>query len=236
MRRGKWCAVTFRVMIIEDDAAMADALCDLCRRWEMTPGRIDDFHAVEEETVAFQPHLILLDLTLPYYDGFYWCGRLRRHTSAPILFLSSAGESVNMVAAMNLGADDFIAKPFDAALLAAKMRALLRRAYSFAAESPTLCCRGAFLHPAAGTLTVGDVTLPLTKNESRILLCLFENKGKTVSRETLMERLWKTMEFVDENTLTVNVNRLRKKLAAAGLADLIVTRVGEGYRVEEGET
>ena len=149
------------------------------------------------------------------------------------MFLSSAADNLNIVTAMNMGADDFIAKPFDCAVLVAKMQALLRRSYDFVQAAPALTCRGAQLCTDDQTLQLGAEKIALSKNEYRILLCLMEQKGKVVSRERLMERLWESEAFVDENTLTVNVNRLRKKLAAAGLADFITTKFGVGYLVED---
>ena len=149
----------------------------------------------------------------------------------PILFLSSAADNMNIVMAMNLGADDFIAKPFDGTVLMAKVQALLRRTYDFAGSAPVLEHRGAFLNTGDNSLTYGEETVPLTKNEYRILLCLMENKGRVVSREQLMERLWESEQFIDENTLTVNVNRLRKKLDAVGLEGFITTKFGVGYLV-----
>ena len=175
------------------------------------------------------PELVLLDIMLPFFDGYHWCSEIRRVSKVPIIFVSSASDNMNIVMAMNLGADDFISKPFDGSVLMAKIQALLRRTYDFGANVPVLEHRGALLDTGENSLVFGDEKITLTKNEYRILLCLMENKGKVVSREKLMERLWETDSFVDENTLTVNVNRLRKKLDAAGLKDFIATKFGVGY-------
>ena len=175
------------------------------------------------------PELVLLDIMLPLFDGYHWCSEIRRVSKVPIIFISSAADNMNIVMAMNLGADDFISKPFDGSVLMAKIQALLRRTYDFGANVPVLEHRGALLDTGENSLVFGDEKITLTKNEYRILLCLMENKGKVVSREKLMERLWETDSFVDENTLTVNVNRLRKKLDAAGLKDFIATKFGVGY-------
>ena len=176
-----------------------------------------------------RPDLVLLDIMLPFFDGYHWCSEIRRVSKVPIIFVSSASDNMNIVMAMNLGADDFISKPFDGSVLMAKIQALLRRTYDFGANVPVLEHRGALLDTGENSLVFGDEKITLTKNEYRILLCLMENKGKVVSREKLMERLWETDSFVDENTLTVNVNRLRKKLDAAGLKDFIATKFGVGY-------
>ena len=172
-----------------------------------------------------------MDITLPFFNGYHWCTEIRRISQVPIMFLSSASDNMNIVMAMNMGADDFIAKPFDANVLMAKVQALLRRTYDFSGTAPVLEHRGAFLNTGDNTLTYQQNTIALTKNEYRILLCLLENKGRVVSREQLMERLWESEQFIDENTLTVNVNRLRKKLDAAGLDGFITTRFGVGYLV-----
>lgn len=221
----------YKLLIVEDDRAIAEAVADEARLWGMEARAAEDLRDVLGEFTAFGPHIVLLDITLPFFNGYYWCGQIRKISRVPIIFLSSAADNMNIVMAMNLGADDFIAKPFDQSVLIAKINALLRRAYDFAAGAPVLQHRGAFLRTGEEDLLYNGRAIPLTKNEYRILLCLMENKGRVVSREKLMERLWKTEQFVDENTLTVNVNRLRKKLDAAGLQNFIATRFGVGYIV-----
>ena len=219
----------YRIFIVEDDAAIAQAVCEQAESWALEARCVSDFRRVAEEATAYGPHLILLDISLPFFDGYHWCRQIRRTSRVPIIFLSSAADNMNIVMAMNLGADDFISKPFDGSVLMAKIQALLRRTYDFGANVPVLEHRGALLDTGENSLVFGDEKITLTKNEYRILLCLMENKGKVVSREKLMERLWETDSFVDENTLTVNVNRLRKKLDAAGLKDFIATKFGVGY-------
>lgn len=222
----------YRLLIVEDDRSIAELIREQAQMWEMDVHIVENFRNVLAEFGEFQPHIVLLDIGLPFFDGYHWCSEIRKLSKAPILFLSSASDSMNIVMAMNMGADDFIAKPFDGAVLMAKVQALLRRAYDFGAAVPILEHRGAFLNTGDDTLTYQGQAVPLSKNEYRILLCLMENKGNVVSRERLMERLWKTQQFVDENTLTVNVNRLRKKLDAAGLTDFITTKIGVGYLIK----
>ena len=200
--------------------------------WALEAKCVEDFRQVMAEFAHYNPHLVLLDISLPFFNGYHWCSEIRKISKVPIIFLSSASDNMNIVMAMNMGADDFIAKPFDQSVLMAKMQAMLRRTYDFAASVPVLEHRGALLHTGDNTLTYKDTAISLTKNEYRILLALMENKGKVVSREKLMERLWETDSFVDENTLTVNVNRLRKKLDAAGLTAFITTKFGVGYLIE----
>ena len=183
------------------------------------------------EFAAFAPHLALMDIGLPFFDGYYWCREIRRTSSVPIIFLSSASDNMNIVMAMNMGGDDFIAKPFDLSVLIAKMQALLRRAYDFTPSAPEPEHRGAKLDTGAQALMYGGEKIPLSKNEYRILEALMARAGTVVSRDTLMEKLWETDSYVDENTLTVNVNRLRKKLDAAGLPGFIATKFGVGYQV-----
>lgn len=221
-----------RIFIVEDDAAIAAALQKHLTTWGFDVRCAEDFRNVLAECTAFDPQLVLLDITLPFYNGYHWCQELRRVSNVPVVFLSSASDNMNIVMAMNMGADDFIAKPFDLDVLTAKVQALLRRTYDFAPAEPVLSHRGAVLQPGDQSLLVNGEKLPLSKNEYRILRTLLKEKGKIVSREKLMEALWQTDSFVDENTLSVNMARLRKKLDGAGLAGFIATRVGAGYLVE----
>lgn len=221
----------YKLMIVEDDPGIARSVRELAESWGYLTDVPEDFRHITAAFTAFQPHLVLMDITLPFFNGYHWCTEIRRLSQVPILFLSSAADNMNIVMAMNLGADDFIAKPFDGTVLMAKVQALLRRTYDFAGSAPVLEHRGAFLNTGDNSLTYGEETVPLTKNEYRILLCLMENKGRVVSREQLMERLWESEQFIDENTLTVNVNRLRKKLDAVGLEGFITTKFGIGYLV-----
>ena len=222
----------YRILIVEDDRGIAGAIKAQAEMWNLEAVCAEDFRDVLGEFARVQPHLVLLDITLPFFNGYHWCGEIRRLSNVPIIFISSAADNMNIVMAMSMGADDFIAKPFDGSVLMAKIQALLRRSYDFAAAVPLLEHRGAFLDTGDNSLTYGCERIALTKNEYRILLCLMENKGRVVSREKLMERLWETDSFVDENTLTVNVGRLRKKLDAAGLTGFIATKFGVGYIVE----
>lgn len=221
----------YKLFIVEDDSGIADGIRTLAENWGFEVRICRDFRKVTEEFAEYAPHIVLMDIGLPFFNGYHWCGEIRKISNVPVIFISSASDNMNIVMAVNMGADDFIAKPFDGSVLMAKLQALLRRSYDFAASAPVLSHRGAFLNTGDNTLTVNGEKTELTKNEYRILLCLLENKGKIVSREKLMERLWETDSFVDENTLTVNVNRLRKKLDAAGLADFITTKFGVGYTV-----
>lgn len=221
----------YRIYLVEDDSGIAEPVAAALQRWGFETRCARDFRNIDGEFREFQPHLTLMDIALPFFNGYHWCAEIRRVSSAPVLFLSSASDKMNQLMAMNMGADDFIAKPFDLDVLMAKVQALLRRAYDFAASAPVLEHRGALLHTGEQTLTYGGKTVPLTKNEYRILLCLLRGKGTVVSREKLMEQLWQTDAFVDENTLNVNIGRLRKKLDAAGLHDFITTRIGAGYLI-----
>lgn len=219
----------YKLFVVEDDAGIASGIEQLCASWDMEVYCVRDFRAVIAEFAANAPHLVLLDISLPFCNGYHWCQELRRISSVPIVFLSSAADNMNMVMAMNMGADDFIAKPFDKEVFLAKLQAILRRTYAFAQTTPILTHRGAVLHLGDGTLTYGTETLALSRNEFRILKKLMEEKGRVVSREKLMETLWETDSFIDENTLTVNINRLRKKLDGMGLAAFITTKFGVGY-------
>lgn len=222
----------YRALIVEDDRSIAKLIKEQAQMWDIDCRMVENFRDVLADFTEYQPHIVLLDIGLPIFNGYHWCSEIRKISKVPIIFISSASDNMNIVMAMNMGADDFISKPFDGMVLIAKVQALLRRVYDFAASVPVLEYRGAFLNTGDNTLSFNGRSIPLSKNEYRILLCLMENRGKIVSRERLMERLWKTQQFVDENTLTVNINRLRKKLDAAGLTDFITTKVGLGYLVE----
>ncbi|SCP98910.1 response regulator transcription factor [Anaerobium acetethylicum] len=221
--------MTYRIFIVEDDEGIAGAVETCVSGWGMQAETVHDFRAVMAEFADFQPHLVLLDITLPFMGGYHWCQEIRKVSSVPIIFISSASDSMNIIMAMNMGADDFIAKPFDRNVLIAKIQAILRRTYDFGNSAPVLEHNGAMLNTGDNSLAFDGDKIDLSKNEYRILLTLMQNKGKVVSREKLMEALWETDSFVDENTLTVNVGRLRKKLDAAGLENFIVTKFGVGY-------
>ena len=222
----------YKVLIVEDDPVIAGTVAAELNKWGMDARAAADFSAVLAEFTAFAPQLVLLDIALPFFNGYYWCQEIRRVSKAPIVFLSSAGDNMNIVMAMNMGGDDFIAKPFDQNVLVAKLQAVLRRTYDFGGQVNILEHRGAMLNIADAALTYKGEKIDLSKNEYRILQALMQSKGKVVSRDSLMERLWETDSFVDENTLTVNVARLRKKLDNAGLTGFITTKVGMGYIIE----
>ena len=222
----------YRILIVEDDRGIGEAIIRQASVWGLEAKCVADFQNVMGEFGAFDPQLVLMDITLPFFNGYHWCSRIRQVSKVPIIFISSAADNMNIIMAVNMGADDFIAKPFDMSVLMAKINAMLRRTYDFTGASPVLEHRGAVLNTGDNTLTFEGKQIPLSKNEYRILLTLLENKGSVVSRERLMEKLWQTDSFVDENTLTVNVGRLRKKLDAAGLTGFIETRFGVGYLVK----
>lgn len=223
----------YRIFLVEDDSVIAGEMKRVIDSWGFETKCAEDFRSVLEEFSDFDPHLVLLDLALPFYNGYHWCTEIRRTSSVPILFISSAADNMSMVMAMNMGADDFIAKPVDMNVLVAKIMAVLRRCYDYVEQVPTYTCRGAVFHPADATMEYQGQRLSLTKNDCRILQTLLEHKGSLVSRDTLMMRLWETDSFIDENTLTVNIARLRRKLDGLGLTDLIVTKKGMGYMIGE---
>lgn len=219
----------YKILIVEDDPGIADAIKNNVKAWSFCAEYVKDLRNVTSEFAAYAPHIVLMDISLPFFNGYYWCGEIRKISSVPIIFISSASDNMNIVMAMNMGGDDFIAKPFDMNVLIAKIQAMLRRTYDFSQNTALLEHRGAFLDTGENSLTYNGEKISLTKNEYRILLCLMKNKCCVVSREKLMQQLWETDSFVDENTLTVNVNRLRKKLSEAGLEDFISTKFGVGY-------
>ena len=182
--------------------------------------------------VDFEPQLVLLDIVLPFFNGFHWCQEIRKISKVPIIFLSSANDNMNIVMAMNMGGDDFVEKPFDLNVLTAKIQALLRRAYSFAGQLNVLEYKDVILNLNDAAVTFHGERLELTKNDFKILQILMENAGKIVKRDRIMERLWESDEFIDDNTLTVNMTRLRKKLEGIGICEFISTKKGIGYVIE----
>lgn len=221
-----------KIFIVEDDPVIASAVAEHIASWGCEPRIARNFQNIVQEFVEFDPQLVLLDVGLPFYNGYHWCSEIRRFSSVPIIFVSSASDNMNIVMAINMGGDDFIAKPFDLNVLTAKVQAMLRRTYDLGGQTRLLQHRDAVLNTDDSTLTYHGERVELTKNEYRILQVLMENKGKTVSRDVLMQRLWESDSFVDENTLSVNVARLRKKLDGAGLENFIATKKGMGYIVE----
>lgn len=222
----------YRILIIEDDQTIAKALCSHLQKWNYEAQCVTDFKNVMEHVIKFSPELVILDIMLPFYNGFHWCQELRKISNVPVLFLSSASDNMNIVMAMNMGGDDFIEKPFDLNVITAKVQAMFRRAYAYQGTMNAMEHNGVILNLLDATITFGEERLELTKNEFKILEILLEHSGKIVAREDIMKRLWETDSYVDDNTLTVNVTRLRKKLEQVGLKDYIRTKKGVGYMVE----
>ena len=222
----------YRILIVEDDRTIAQALKRHLSGWDYEVYCVEDFKNVMEEFSNVQPDLVLLDIGLPFYNGYHWCSSIRRISDVPIIFLSAAGDNMNIVMAMNMGGDEFVEKPFDLNVVTAKVQAVLRRAYAFRGTMDVLEHAGVMLNVNDATVTCGSQSVELTKNEFRILKLLMENSGRIVSRENLITRLWESDEFIDDNTLTVNVARLRKKLEEIGAENWIQTKKGIGYIVE----
>lgn len=219
-------------MIVEDDITIARTMKENLIKWNYDVSYISDFKNIAEQVMQFDPQLILLDIMLPYYNGFYWCTEIRKFSKVPIIFISSASDNMNIVMAMNMGGDDFISKPFDLDVLTAKVGALMRRTYSFQGQVNYMEHKGVFLNLGDTTLTYEGNKIEMTKNDYKILQLLMENAGKVITRDEIMQRLWENDQFVDDNTLTVNINRLRKRLQELGLDDFIKTKKGIGYMVE----
>lgn len=221
----------YRIFLVEDDETIARLIKKHLEKWEYEVSTVQDFGNVLGEFAVCDPQLVLLDIRLPFYNGYHWCTQIRQVSKVPIIFLSSVSDNMNIVMAMNMGADDFIPKPFDLEVLTAKVQALLRRSYDFVGSSSMLEHKGMLLNLSDATLLYQEKKVELTKNELKILQTLIENKTQVVTRETLMTRLWESDMYVDENTLSVNVNRLRKKLTSIGLEDSILTKKGIGYQI-----
>ena len=225
----------YKLMLVEDDTVIAGQLADFFRSWNYEVVPVADYTAVLAEFCREMPQLVLLDISLPYYNGYYWCEQIRKVSKVPIIFISGQADNMNIIMAVNQGGDDFIAKPFDLSVLAAKVSALLRRTYDFSENSSLMEYHGFILNLAEARLLYQDKSVELTKNEYRILQTLFEANGALVSREEMMRRLWESEWFIDDNTLTVNMTRLRKKLEKEQIPELIETKKGIGYRLRKAE-
>lgn len=221
----------YRILIVEDDRLIASSIREGLKKWGYDAHIIEDFEKVLESFHQLQPHLVLMDVKLPYYDGYSWCRQIRQTSKVPILFVSSALENLNIIMAVQMGADDYVTKPFEIELLEAKIRALLRRTYDFAGSTEILEHEGICLNTQEMTVSYEGQSRELTKNEFRILEALLQQKGGVISRDELMNRLWQSDLYIDDNTLTVNVTRLRQSLREIGLEDCIKTKRGVGYYV-----
>lgn len=222
----------YRILIVEDDMTIAKVLAAHLEKWGYETRCAENFKNIMNDFLDFEPQLLMLDIGLPFFNGFHWCQEIRKVSQVPIMFLSSLDDNMNIVMAMNMGGDEFIEKPFDLNVVTAKLQALLRRTYAFQGSSNLLEHDGIMLNLGDATVLYQDQKVELTKNEFRILQILFERAGKIVSRDEIIERLWDSDEFIDDNTLTVNVARLRKKLESVGRKDVIRTKKGIGYMVE----
>lgn len=223
----------YNILIVEDDRTIAALLAEHLNRWDFCASFSTDFKDIMGDFERVRPHLVVLDISLPFYNGYYWCEQIRRRSKVPILFLSSHMENMDIVMAVSMGGDDYITKPFSLDVVVAKINALLRRAYSYFGESQTVEVGQVILNLGDATVSYGEKQTELSKNEQKILSFLMENKNNILSRERIMQKLWDSDSFVDDNTLTVNINRLRRRLSDIGLEDFIITKKGEGYMVHD---
>lgn len=220
----------YKIMIVEDDKALCTNMNEMLLKWSFDTATVDNFQNIDVEFVKNKINLVIMDVNLPYFDGFYWCNKIRQVSKVPIIFVSSRDTNMDIIMAMNTGADDYITKPFSMDILIAKINALLRRAYSYVEQNSDLIeCDGAILNLMENTLLYKEEKIELTKNEFKVMMLLMKNRGKTISRERIMRALWDDDNFINDNTLTVNINRLRMKLEGIGLKDYIVTKKGYGY-------
>ena len=221
----------YRILIIEDDFTMAEAMKKQIESWGNEVRLVSDFQNVIHEFIEYDPHMVLIDIMLPFFNGYHWCSEIRRISNVPVIFISSASDNMNIIMAMNMGADDFINKPFDLNVLTAKIQAILRRTYSFSKQFHILTYKDLVLNILEATISYQIQIIELTKNELKIMQMLFEKSETFVSRDDLMIALWQSDQFVDDNTLSVNMNRLRKKLDDFGFDSLIQTKKGLGYKL-----
>lgn len=223
----------YKILIVEDDNVISEEMARYLTKWGYEVEIVTDLRDIMGHFGRFQPQLVLMDIGLPFYNGYYWCGEIRKVSQIPVIFISSASDNMNIVMAVNMGGDDFISKPFELEVLAAKVQAILRRAYAFSGQTALMEYKGILLNVSEMSVLYNKNKLALSKNEFRIMQVLFDNTGKTVERETIMKRLWDDECFVDDNTLTVNINRLRKRLEDIGIRELILTKKGVGYRLAD---
>ena len=221
----------YKIMIVEDDEIISNSIASYLEKWQYNTCEVQNFQNVVHEFVEYSPDLVLMDINLPYFDGYYFCEKIRKISKVPIIFISSANDDMNIVMAMNIGADDFIEKPFKLVVLKAKIEALLRRVYNFNSGTNLIVYKDAIFDMSRDEIKCGEELAELTKNESKILTVLLENREKIVSREEIINALWQSDNFIDENTLSVNVNRLRAKLKSIGVDEFITTKKGKGYIV-----
>ena len=221
----------YKIMIVEDDEIISNSIAGYLEKWQYSTREVQNFQNVVHEFVEYSPDLVLMDINLPYFDGYYFCEEIRKISKVPIIFISSANDDMNIVMAMNIGADDFIEKPFKLVVLKAKIEALLRRVYNFNSGTNLIVYKDVIFDMSRDEIKCGEDLAELTKNESKILTVLLENREKIVSREEIINALWQSDNFIDENTLSVNVNRLRAKLKSIGVDDFITTKKGKGYIV-----
>lgn len=221
----------YKIMLVEDDLTITEVLERQLQKWGYLPSIVEDFNSVLEQFEKEKPDLVLMDISLPSFNGYYWCQEIRKISKIPIIFISSADDDMNLVMAINMGADDFIPKPFKLEVVTAKIQALLRRTYAFTPETDVLKVRGLTLSVADNTISHGQRFIELTKNEFKILKLLMSRAGQIVSREEIMNELWETENYIDDNTLTVNMTRLRKRLEEIGASGFIETKKGMGYRI-----
>ena len=218
-----------KILLVEDDEVIRQQVKKILEQWEYEVVLVEDFMEVLSLFVKEEPHLVLMDIGLPLFNGYHWCQEIRKVSKVPIMFLSSRDQAMDIVMAINMGGDDFVTKPFDQNVLLAKIQGLLRRSYEFGKDQSLLEYMGVILNLKAMDLVYQGEVVSLTKNEFQILQVLFDYAGNIVSREDLMKELWNSDFFIDDNTLSVNVARLRKKLEAVGLKDFIETKKGVGY-------
>jgi len=219
----------YKVLVVEDDFVIARTLTAHLEKWGYEVVNVVDFKEVLSTFTQFQPHLVLMDISLPFYNGYHWCTQIRNISKVPLIFLSSMSDNMNIVMAINMGGDDFIAKPYDLNVVTAKVQGMLRRAYSFGEQTHIIEHNGGILNLNENTFIFNNAKVELTKNEFKILQHLMENVGKVVSRDSIIEKLWENESFIDDNTLTVNITRLRKRLEEVGISDYISTKKGTGY-------
>lgn len=218
-----------KILIVEDDPVIANVLKQHLQAWNYEVETVADFKKVLEHFLSFEPQMVLMDISLPFFNGYHWCTEIRKCSEVPVIFISAASDNMNIVMAISMGGDDFIAKPFDLNVVTAKIQAWMRRTYTFQNQMHILERHGVILNIGSAELSYEDKKIELTKNDFKIMQILMEHAGEVVSREEIMKRLWESDEFIDDNTLTVNITRLRKKLEEIGITNFIVTKKGIGY-------